>query len=377
MDREGFVSLREIAQEAGVSVSAVSLALRNSPKISAARRREIRRLAAKMGYREDPRINELMEHLRKTRKTRSRSLIAVIVPELARHEFEKFPRVPALISGVRQIAASAGFGVDIIHLADPGMNCRLARSILLARGIKGIVVAPFASGVSRLDFNFEGFCASTAGYSIVEPALHRACPDYLRMMDGMLEMCVAAGCQRIGLVLTKTGGIGFKLFRSSFLYFQSMIPADQRIPMLTCPSLGPTQNVGMNASSLRTWLDANRPDVVIGAALVLRMLHEMGVAVPRNLGFVSIDVADAPTNAAGANHCYEMVGEEAFKLLLTALRMNLTGVPEHPRVVLVDSHQQAGFTLVPRSRERSRKSPKATRDWDPALARSGREIHQK
>ena len=66
-----------------------------------------------------------------------------------------------------------------------------------------------------------------------------------------------------------------------------------------------------------------------------------------------------------------MVGYEAFKLMLSSVNLNLTGVPEHPRVVLVDSHQQPGFTLLPKSdknppkktaiKTRKRKSPTATK----------------
>lgn len=353
MAQEGFVSLKEIAAKVGISVSAVSLALRNSPKISEQRKRAVQQVAARLGYRQDPRITELMAHLRKTRKARSRSPMAVLVPELTSDELSGFPRVTALISGVKKMALANGYGVDVIHLAEPGMNCRAVRSILLARGIKGVVVAPFPSGVAKFDFDFAGFCAATAGYSITSPALHRACPDYLRMMDGMLAMCVDAGCERIGLVMTKIGGTGFKLFTSSFLYFQSLIPAEQRVPMFTCSIKDQPDGEVIALGSLRTWFDENRPDVVIGAASVLRMLNKIGVGVPSGVGFVSIDVSEAPTNAAGANHCYEMVGEEAFKLMLTSLNMNLTGVPEHPRVVMVDSHQQAGYTLVPRKQRKA------------------------
>ena len=64
------LSMRDIAKEAGVSVSAVSLALRNSPKVSKKRRDEITKIAERMGYVKDGRISELMEHLRTNRTDR-------------------------------------------------------------------------------------------------------------------------------------------------------------------------------------------------------------------------------------------------------------------------------------------------------------------
>ena len=65
-----FVSQREIAAAAGVSVSAVSLALRNHPKVSPQVRARIHAIAKRMGYHADPRISTLMEHLRAARSQR-------------------------------------------------------------------------------------------------------------------------------------------------------------------------------------------------------------------------------------------------------------------------------------------------------------------
>lgn len=332
------VRMREIADAAGVSVSAVSLALRNSPKISAERRRAIMMVAEKLGYRRDPRLAELMEHLRLVRHREAPSHVAMVIPELTREQVLHYPPILNLMEGVREIAEFAGYGIDVFHLTDPSMTLQRLRSILRARGIKGVVIAPCASGVARLDFDIEGFCVATAGYSIIEPCIHRACPDYLQMMDGLLATCTTLGYQRIGLVMTYgEGGIGHKLFTSSFLYYQSMLPAKRRLPILPKPEI--------QASNLREWIDCHRPDVVISAGSVYKLMSEIGVKIPAEVGFASIDASEEPRYADGANHHYQLVGREALKLVLAAINLNLTGEPPHPKVVLVDSHQQEGTTL--------------------------------
>lgn len=298
-----------------------------------------------MGHIADPRMKELMRHLRKPRETRGTTQLAILIPEIQPSELDKNPRIKLLLKGITNFAQSVGFELEPIFLSSfQGRNDR-ARALLDERKIKGVVALPFPSGVAQLDFDFSGLCVATAGYSIVEPKLNRACPDYLKMMDGMLAMCVGSGYKRIGLVMTKTGGIGFKLFSSSFLFYQSRIGRAHRVPMLDSPIRKSWHDQGATDESIRDWLNTHKPDVIIGTAKLLETIKRLGLSVPADIGFVSIDLSEHPTNAAGANHCFEMVGEEAFKLMLTALNLNLTGIPEHPRVVLVDSHQQVGYTL--------------------------------
>ncbi len=71
----------------------------------------------------------------------------------------------------------------------------------------------------------------------------------------------------------------------------------------------------------------------------------MGLAIPGDLYFANLDLSEPPRRAAGMDHCYQLVGSEAVKLVLTQFTLNLTGVPDKPKVVLVDSHRRDGFTL--------------------------------
>ncbi len=330
--------MRDVARKIGVSVSAVSLALKNSPKISPERRSEIISQAEEMGYRRDPRVTELMAHLRAPRSRRTASKIAIIVPELTRKLLADYPPIQGLLAGAEQIAAVAGFGIDTFYPDDPGMSLRRVRSIILARGIKGVIIAPCRSGVARLDFDCSDLCVATAGYSIEEPRISRACPNYLQMMDELIATCVAKKYKRIGLVMTyNEGGIGHKLFTSSFLFYQSKIPPESRIPILAKSMI--------SKESVSDWFAAYRPDVIISAGSVYEILRSIKLRVPQDVAFASIDVSEPPVDAFGANHRYDLVGHEALKQVLTLLNLNATGVPEHPKVVLVDSHYQDGFTL--------------------------------
>src|SRR5712672_334593 len=71
-------TMQQIADAAGVSRMAVSLALRNSPKISAATAERIRRLAEELGYRPNPMVSALMTQLRHSRDMKKPSVLAYV-----------------------------------------------------------------------------------------------------------------------------------------------------------------------------------------------------------------------------------------------------------------------------------------------------------
>ncbi len=333
-----FVSQREVAAAAGVSVSAVSLALRNHPKVSPKVRTRILKIARRMGYRTDPKIAQLMEHLRAARDKRAPAKLAVLIPELTSAQLKSYHPIMEMLAGAREQAGEAGFELEVFHLVDSGMTSQRLRTILRTRGIQGIFVAPFASGVGRVDFDFTGFAAATAGYSIIDPLLHRSCPDYLQMMDETLEWVTRQGLRRVGFVLTyRPGGVGHKLFSSSFLYYQHQIPEADRVPILP--------KAQISDQALLDWIAAHKPEAIISSGLIYDQLVRLRVPIPRKIKFSNIDLSEPPQNAAGVDHGYRLVGRETIKLIHSQLLLNLSGVPEHPKVVLVDSHWRPGFTM--------------------------------
>ncbi|HYD83319.1 MAG TPA: hypothetical protein VEA63_04690, partial [Opitutus sp.] len=206
-------------------------------------------------------------------------------------------------------------------------------------------------GVGRVDFDFTGFAAATAGYSIIDLHLHRSCPDYLQMMDETLEWVTRQGYRRVGLVLTyRPGGIGHKLFSSSFLYYQNQIREGDRVPILP--------KAQISDQALLRWIDQYKPEAIISSGAVYQQLVRLRAPVPHKIKFSSIDLSESPHDAAGVDHGYRLVGHEVVKLIHSQLLLNLSGVPEHPKVVLVDSHWRPGFTMPGNpSRREARATP--------------------
>ena len=338
MEKAVRVSMRDLAKEAGVSVSAVSLALRNSPKVSPAKRKAIVRIAKRMGYVKDGRVTELMEHLRTFRAKKQLATVAILVLDFGRADLALYPRIRSLISGIESEAQDNGYDVDLMFLEDMKVSPKRLRNILTARGIKGVVVMPFQTGVGKLDLDLSGFCVSTAGYSIINPMLNRACPDYLQMMDELLEQICRLGYTRIGFIMTYgSGGVGHKLYSYAYLYYSTLIEESLRIPILR------RRDIALDG--IQKWMEKYQPDVVISSGKIYRILQDLGYRIPDDLGFASLEIVEDHKEASGLDHRMELVGRESLKLSFSDINLNNPGVPEHPKTVLIDSHFKPGNTL--------------------------------
>jgi LacI family transcriptional regulator len=158
------------------------------------------------------------------------------------------------------------------------------------------------------------------------------------MMDETLDLATRRGYERLGLIMTyRQGGVGHKLFASSFFYYQHQIAEKNRIPILPKAEITET--------NLLAWVKKNQPEVIISSGAVYGMLRRLAVPVPDRIKFASIDLSEEPRGAAGVDHRYHLVGRETVKLILSQLLLNQNGVPEHPKVVLADSHWRPGSTM--------------------------------
>ncbi len=339
-DPRARVGLREVAAKAGVSVSAVSLALRNRPGVSDAERKRIQRIATKLGYRPDPKLTELMAHLRQASPRSEFASLALVVPGFPKQDDHK---LDLMIGGARARAVEYGFRLeDFWPKSPPAMSLARLREVLRARGIEGVLIGPMLRGDDELEMDLSDFSVAALGYSMAKPDVHRAVPHHYRMMREMLEELLARGFRRIGLVLWERMETGFNHLLSA-AYFQAQHRLLQRdrldvLYLTESPDSVP-------AEMLATWLARQSPEVLLAPGPVAGSLKKLGVEAPRDLGFVNLDLGDPPHDAAGLVAGYDLVGAAAVDLLVSQINLNQRGVPARPKISMVHSTWRPGNTL--------------------------------
>lgn len=131
------LTLRDVAQAAGVSTMTVSYALRNHPKISKARRDSIRALAKTMGYRPDPQIQAAMSRVR-SKETADRLPVALLNVGRQRETLHEVPYYDAVVTAAAERFNELGYHLEEFCLREKGMSSRRLREIFQNRGIIGI-----------------------------------------------------------------------------------------------------------------------------------------------------------------------------------------------------------------------------------------------
>ncbi len=96
------ITMKDIARDLGVSVATVSRALKDSPRISAEKREEIKKYAQEHNFYP----NLLAESLRKS-KVQPIKIIGVIIPQLDHFYFS------SILSGIEEEASSRGYRIMV------------------------------------------------------------------------------------------------------------------------------------------------------------------------------------------------------------------------------------------------------------------------
>lgn len=192
----GYISLRDIALRAGVSVATVSMALRNSPRISTERRAQIQQLATEMGYRPAVFLSEAMHHVRQRSIAAFRSEIAFLSDEQNPHwpgaSGKGFPKLQAF-------ARQLGYSLDLV--LRPKVTARTLRRRLKSRNIRGLLISlntPLSPDFITLLQDFA--CVSLGGWWRYQSPLHYADVDRFRAGQRSMLEALRRGYKKIGYV---------------------------------------------------------------------------------------------------------------------------------------------------------------------------------
>jgi len=333
--------LDDVAKKANVSKCTASLALRHSHKISPATTKRVLEAADELGYRPNPLVGIHMAHIRNTRSEAYRSTLGFLIDFTEaknKTRFNKFckPFFETAAAHARRI----GYKLEVFHFNDPSVSNSRLRQILLSRGIRGLIFPELASNRGKLDFDLNGFACSHEGYTIWDPFdLHRVCADTYNIMMKTLNEVKSRGYKRIGIVSTDDKRSNF-LVSSAIRTFQLGLPDEEKVTPLIASS------ERINRESFHKWRAENEMDAIVSwTDIGYSWLKEQGYQFPDDIGYASVFVQSSFPELSGLNLNLPSHGPAAVDLVVSQLQSNESGIPLHPKTVIMQGVWHEGETL--------------------------------
>lgn len=333
-------TIKSIAEAAHVSVATVSLALRNHPRISRDTIERIHGIARSQGYRPNPLVTALMTHVRATAPTRNEAVATLgfinAYPE--KDPLKVSPSFALNFQGARDRAEQMGYRLDTFWAKETSMTARRLTNILQARGIYGILVGPLPHSKGHLSLLWPQFSASSIGYSMWRPHLHRAVSHHAHAMSLALRKLNRLGYRRIGLAMSPNFNERVDHhWLANFLFYQFYIKEKDRIP----PLIDETNNM----QNFPRWFKQHKPDAVISAHVSgYEWLVKLKVNIPDEVGFAHLDLDPHQVEFSGINQRPDLIGAAAMDLLINQMNRNERGIPIDPKLLLIESSWVNGAT---------------------------------
>lgn len=336
---ERHVTTRDIAALAKVSPMTVSLALRAHPKIPVETRTRIVTLARSLGYRPDPKMAQLMSHLRLRRKPRFRSTICALHSgALARQSYQNI-----VIQSARRQAEALGYGFRLIDISASGPNPKALGRSLHYQGVEGVLFPPsIPTGDFRELMEWSCFSVVAATYGVLAPEFHRVVPHQFGNTLLLCRRLTELGYRRIGLVLRQSQDLRVHHGFSGAVTWQNAFGGTEQVTPLIHPGDVPT--------AVTPWFEREQPDVIIagGPGDCDAIRHQLGARRCRGVGF-AVTACLTRRQFSGIDEQPEVIGAAAIDLLHAKIVANEKGIPSHPTTTMVIGRFNPGRTTRPRA----------------------------
>jgi LacI family transcriptional regulator len=332
-------TMQDVADAAGVSRMTVSLALRNSPRVSSTTADRIRRAAASLEYRPDPMVQRLTTHLGQRKKKESGLAIAWINAWKDRNGWRKVAPFVSLYEGAQKAAQKHGFHLEEFWLRQPGMNGKKLSRILYQRGIEHVIVGPLPRGNGHLSMVWEHFSLVTLGYSMAAPQLNRVVNHQLHSIRTAIRSLGRLGCRRIALCIDAAHDDRVDhSWTTGLAQHQAQIPAERRVASWVAPRLTKV----WDEQAIARWAKEAKPDAILTHYYQLpRILEESGWRGRKPL-VAMLDWPGGAPEQPGIDQRHEETGKAAVELVISQANHNERGLPAVPKALMVEGRWVSG-----------------------------------
>ena len=326
--RPAVITLQQIARAADCSLATVSYALRDDTRIRPETRMLVQKVAARLGYRPNPRFSALMSHIRNSRPVAAGERIAFVWVHTSRAESAKDLFLQRVFLGAKARAEALGYGLEQFWTAERGMTDRRLSQVIKSRGIVGVLLSPVIHEAEvTLDLEWNCFSPAVIGSARWSPELHHAGHHHYLAMRLTLEKLAAAGCRRpMAIIEAGVNERARRAWEAAFSVFHPNRAAAAELLRVGLPE---------DRRALARLIEVNRPDaIVVSDHATFEQFRAMNVDGSAHLPVFNLHWLPSSPEIGGVDQSYDMVAANAVDLVVSQLNSNETGAPAWPRMLL-------------------------------------------
>jgi LacI family transcriptional regulator len=332
-------TLRDVAAEAGVSLSTASRAARGAASVRPEVRRRVLDAIAALGYEPDTAARSM-----RTGQSRAAGFVVVDIGN---------PFFAAVCRGVESVLQAHDYSLLLVNSDGDPLREREAVSSLRARRVDGLILSVASERADYLPEVVRSVPAVLVDRELAGMPVDAVRSDHTTGMRAAIEHLVGLGHRRLAMLAASMEQYGTRARVEAF------VAATANLGIAPEDAIVRTEVAGMTAarSVVRELLDAkSRPSAVIAASndlivASLEVMHDLGLEIPGDISYVSCEDFDVcrihvPAVAVIRRDLFQL-GQRAAELLID--RLHDTGrVEGRMTVELPTIFDPRGSTAPPR-----------------------------
>jgi DNA-binding LacI/PurR family transcriptional regulator len=339
------VTMKTIAEHAGVTQATVSMSLANNPRIPTVTRERIQAIARKLNYHPNPYVSTLMRIRRQGKPLKDKPALALVCAQRTTNGWRDHPAptIRQMREGAFERATLRGYRAQEFWLHRDDMSNERFSEMLHARGIHGVLISPLAEGDPTPALHWDYFASVCLSVPLPSLTVTTVCNDHYFSSLKIVRECHRRGYCRPGLVLRRAHQMRFQgRWEAGYLVGGKML-AD--LELATPLYVDDWQDVGR----ILAWLKREKPDVIItpAADVLVGTLENAGWKIPRDLGLALLACPQPGDPHSGVYQNGRMIGALAVDTLISMVERHEHGLPEQATTLMVEGQWNEGRTLRP------------------------------
>ncbi|MBL9203764.1 MAG: LacI family DNA-binding transcriptional regulator [Opitutaceae bacterium] len=342
------VTMKDIAERAGVTTATVSMSLRGHPDIPVTTRERIGRFAQELGYRPNPLVSALMRNRRLRHQSSGHTVLAFVCalehPDAWRNAASPTRRY--IRSGAFDRAAQRGYVGQEFWLHRDGMSPERFSEMLHARGIQGVLLGPLPDGAPPPVMRWDLFSVVSLSVPLPSLTLHTVCNDHYFSSLRTVQECYKLGYRRPGLLLRESHRAYFQgRWEAGFFTAQQSLAGVKTLKPLFLSNMDAVTD--QELGECERWLAKVKPDVVVALnwEFAETLLYRLGRRVPRDIGLASLCCPEKISHISGVYQDGPLIGATAVDQLISLVERNEKGLPAYAITTMVEGAWSPGETL--------------------------------